>query len=129
MSRIDWTVARTAATGGLIILVPGAFLAALVFDGRSALASWLFLAVVLAGFGVAGYVAGRLRPDSPMLHGAAGALLAFGVAQAFGVATAVARGDRISWIAIPLTALLACSMGVGGGLLSDRAPRRAARPA
>ncbi|MGH1494179.1 MAG: hypothetical protein ACRBK7_33110, partial [Acidimicrobiales bacterium] len=114
-------------TGGLIIIVPGAFLAALLLTGGSAAWAWLFLALVLIGFVVAGYVAGRLRDDTPIIHGAVSALIAFVVAQAFGIATTAARGGSISWVTIPLTALLAISMGVVGSLVSDRVRRRQAR--
>lgn len=124
VSKFDWTIVRTAATGGLIIIVPGAIGSGLLFeDGPTGLV-WLFFAIVLAGFGVAGYIAGRLRTDTPLAHGAISALLAFAVAQLFGIVTSLTRGDGISWIAIPLTALLALSMGVAGALLSDVAHRR-----
>ncbi len=130
MSRFDWTIVRTAATGGLIIIVPGAFIAAQLFSGESAPGwAWIFFLLVLVGFAVSGYLGGRRRPDTPMLHGAAGALLAFVVAQAFGIAVTIVRGGSISWIVIPLTAVLAVSMGVAGALIGDRAHRRAARVA
>lgn len=127
MSRFDWTIARTAATGGLIIIVPGAFLSRLVFNSGPQALAWVFLVVVLIGFGLAGYIAGRLRPDTPMLHGSVSALLAFVVAQVFGIIAALARGDSISWVVIPLTALLAASLGVAGALAADVAHRRTAR--
>ncbi len=127
MSTLDWTIVRTAATGGLIIIVPGAFLAALLLTDDSAAWAWPFLALVLVGFAVAGFVAGRLRDDTPMLHGAVSALLAFVVAQAFGIATTASRGGSISWAAIPLTAILAVSMGVAGSLVSDQIRRRRTR--
>ena len=44
------------------------------------------LAIALIGFGLAGYIGGRLRTDTPILHGGAGAVLAFVVAQAIGIA-------------------------------------------
>ncbi len=128
VNRFDWTIIRTAATGGLIVIVPGALIAAQLFDRNSAPGlAWLFLALALVGFALAGYIAGRLRPDTPMLHGASSAFLAFAVAQIFGVLTTVARGATINLIAIPLTGLLAVSMGVAGALISDRVHRRATR--
>ncbi|MGI9598863.1 MAG: hypothetical protein ACR2QK_22045 [Acidimicrobiales bacterium] len=130
MSRFDWTIVRTAATGGLIIIVPGAFIADQLLDGSAARGwTWLFLVLVLAGFAAAGYIAGRLRTDTPMLHGATSAFVAFVVAQAFGIVVTMARGGSINWITIPLTALVAVSMGVAGALLSDRVHRRATRVA
>ena len=129
MRSLDWTIIRTAATGGLIIIVPGAFLSRLAFQDGPQAVTWLFLFLVLLGFGVAGYIAGRLRQDTPMLHGSISALLAFAVAQVFGIVSALARGDSISWIAIPLTALLAAMLGVAGSLASDVVHRRATRAA
>lgn len=129
MSTLDWTIVRTAATGGLILIVPGAFIAALLPTDGSSIWVWPFLALVLIGFGVAGYVAGRLRDDTPMLHGAVSALVAFVVAQLFGLAAIASRGGSISWAAIPLTAVLAASMGVTGALVSDQVRRRRTRMA
>ncbi len=129
MKTLDWTIVRTAATGGLIIIVPGAFGSRLAFDDGPQAVAWLFLVLVLIGFGAAGYIAGRLRQDTPLLHGSVSALLAFVVAQVFGIASTLARGDSISWIVIPLTALLAASMGAAGGLASDVVHRRAAKAA
>ncbi len=90
---------------------------------------WLFFGLILFGFGLAGYLAGRLRNDTPLAHGAASGLLAFLVAQFFGIVATLARGAEVNWVAIPLTALLAISMSVAGALLSDVVHRRVARAA
>lgn len=127
MNTLDWTVIRTAATGGLLVLVPGALGATVLFKDPPAALTWLFVGLVLGGFTVAGYVAGRLRPDTPMLHGAISGLLAFLVAQLFGLVVLLANGDRIVWVAVPLTALLSASFGVAGALLSDLVHRRTIR--
>lgn len=127
MSRLDWTVIRTAATAGLLLIVPGAFLTSVLFQDGPSLLSWLFLLLILVGFGLAGYVAGRLRSDTPIGHGVLSALLCFLVAQLFGIVVSLTRGDSIAWIAIPLTALLAGSLGALGALLSDVVHRRAVR--
>lgn len=127
VNKLDWTVIRTAATAGLLVIVPGAFLTSVVFrDGPAAL-SWLFLGLILAGLGLAGYVAGRLRSDTPILHGIVSALLCFLVAQAFGIVLTLARSESITWVAIPLTALLAGFFGAAGALLSDVVHRRTVR--
>ncbi|MEM7326899.1 MAG: hypothetical protein AAF531_27695 [Actinomycetota bacterium] len=127
MKRFDWTVIRSAATAGLLAIAPSAVLAEIIFgDGPAALA-WLFLLVILFGFGLAGYVAGRLRPDTPIAHGILSGLLCFVVAQAFGFAVVLSRGDRIAWVAIPLTALLAASLSAAGALTSDAVHRREVR--
>lgn len=107
--------------------MPGAIGSALLLDDGAQGWSWLFFFVILAGFTFAGYIAGRLRPDTPLAHGATAAFATFVVAQVFGLVTTVVRDDRISVVAILLAALLALSMGVAGSMISDRVHRRAAR--
>lgn len=127
MNKLDWTVIRTAATAGLLVIVPGAFLASVVFDDGPGSWAWLFLAVILVGFGLAGYVAGRLRSDTPIAHGLASGLLCFVVAQVVGMVLTLSQGETITWVAFPLTALLAAFLGTGGALLSDLVHRRTIR--
>jgi len=127
VDTLDWTVIRTAATAGLLVIVPGAFVASVLFDDGPTGLAWLFLLVVLAGLGLSGYVAGRLRSDTPIAHGLISGLLCYLVAQLFGVIVSLARGDTISWALIPLGALLACLLATGGALLSDVVHRRAVR--
>ena len=131
VTRVDWTIVRTAATGGLILIVPSAVVASRLLG--PAPAGRLVVGLPGAGpgrpSGVAGFVAGRLRPDTPMLHGALGAGLAFVAAQAFGLVLTALRDEPISWVAVPLTALLAVSVGVAGALASDLVHRRAVRAA
>lgn len=125
--RIDWTATATAAGAGLAIIIPGAVVSELVVDRAGSWLVWVFLAVIASGFGLAGMVAGRLRTDTPMLHGAAGALLAFVVAGAVGLAVAALRDRSISIIALPLAALTAVTAGIAGALLADALHRRARR--
>ncbi len=129
MTQVDWTIVRTAASAGLLLLVPGALVAGRVADGRSVGGwAWLFLALVIAGFTLCGLVAGRLRSDTPMLHGALGAAVAFVFAQLFGTVVNLAGGGSVDWAAIVLTAPVALAAGVGGALLGDRLHRRSLRP-
>ncbi len=127
MNKLDWTVIRTAATAGLLVIVPGAFLSSVVFDDASRSLAWLFLAMIVLGFGLAGYVGGRLRSDTPIVHGLLSGLLCFVVAQVFGMILTLAQGDSITWVAFPLTALLAGFLGTVGALLSDVVHRRTVR--
>ena len=123
MTRIDWTVVRTAATGGLIVIVPGALVSGLVAERWPGWPLWLFLAVVVCGFAAAGFVAGRLRDDTPILHGSLAAALAFAVALAIGLGLASSRGQHVNWMAAPVTAVLAVTVGVAGALVGDRLHR------
>lgn len=125
MRNVDWTVVRTAATAALIVLVPSALIAGYSLGDEPARAwTWVFLTVAAAGFLLAGFVAGRLRLDTPLLHGGLAAMLAFVVAQVFGIVVVLARGDSIAIVTIALTALLSVTLGVAGGLISDWAHRR-----
>lgn len=124
MTRIDWTVVRTAATGGLIVIVPGALVSGLLAERWTGWPLWLFLAVTIIGFAAAGFVAGRLRDDTPILHGFLSAALTFAVALMIGLALASARGQHVSWITAPVTAVLAVTAGVAGALIGDRIHRR-----
>jgi hypothetical protein len=127
VTRIDWTVVALAAGGGLVIIAPGALVSEMVAGRVGGWVVWPFLALVLTGFTVSGLVAGRLRDDTPMLHGALGAAFAFLAALVAGVVIAALRDRPLSLAAIPLTALLALTAGVAGSLLADLGRRRAVR--
>lgn len=125
MTLVDWTIVRTGATAGLLVIIPGALLADRLTQGRQVGSwTWVFLAMALLAFGLAGLVAGRLRSDTPMLHGALGAGVAFAVAQLFGILVTISRGNSINWVAVGLTALLAITVGIAGSLIGDRLHRR-----
>jgi len=127
VARIDGTAVMTAAGAGLAIILPGAAISGLVADRSGAWVVWLFLAVIFAGFATAGLVAARLRTDTPILHGAAGAGGAFVVAAIIGLLVAALRDRSISVVAVPLAAVAAVTVGVGGALLADRLHRRSVR--
>lgn len=135
--RLDWTVIRTAATTGLLLVIPAAVVADLALgnaDGESAWAMVFFL-VTLLGFVVAGFAAGRLRTDTPMAHGATAAAVTWAVVQLFGTVRRLIAGEPVSWLAIAFAAMLAVSAGLVGGAFADwfrrrvepRVPHRPAR--
>ncbi len=115
----------------LAICVPAALLAQLLdradrVDDNSSVLLALFV-VILAGMGAGGYVAARRRPDAPLSNGAVAALGAYLLVQTIGAMRLLARGDEVTWVAIPFFALLAATAGVAGGLVADhrtRNPRR-----
>ena len=130
MVKLDFTVIRTAATAGLLVIVPSTILAEL-FGGNSSgggarrLLAFLFFALTLLGFMVAGFGAGRLRSDTPMAHGIMSALLCWAVVQGFGVLKRLAQGDDIPWVALPVLAIVAATCGLFGALFADWYRRQA----
>lgn len=125
---LDLTVLRTAATAGLILIIPSALIFRLALsDNASQRWSWLFFTLLLAGFAASGVVAARLRTDTPMLHGVAAALLAFAVTQVVGVVASITSGNTISVPAIAISAILAALAGASGALAKDWLRRRTAR--
>lgn len=129
VTRIDWTVIAIAAGVGLAVIVPGALASGVLADQAGGWVVWLFLGLVVAGFTLSGVVAGHLRSDTPMAHGALAGAGAFLGALAVGLASAALHDRSLSVAAIPLAALLAVTAGVAGSLLADVADRRAARRA
>ena len=120
---------RTAATAGLLVVIPAAVLAE-VLVGRPAegsALSLLFFTVTLLGFVIAGFAAGRLRSDTPMAHGAAAAGVTWAVVQVFGTARRLLGGEDVSWVAIAFAAMLAVSAGIAGGAGADWFRRRVER--
>ncbi len=128
MPALDWLAIRTAATAGLIVVVPAALLAELIVgDGGSSGWAFLFLFLTLLGFVIAGFGAGRLRTDTPLSHGAIAALVCYAVVQLFGAASRLVNGEDLNLLAYPVMAMVAITCGVIGALFADWSQRRARR--
>jgi hypothetical protein len=84
--------------------------------------------VLLLGFTFAGFAAAR-RSDTgtPLIHGAAGATATWAVVQALSIVVRLVRGDDLNPASMVVTALLASSAGVVGGILAGRAPNQELR--
>lgn len=126
MPRLDWTVIRTAATAGLLVVIPAAVLAELLVGDTDETSGWqlLFFAITLLGFVIAGFGAGRLRSDTPMAHGAAAAAVTWVVVQVFGTARRLLADEPVSWLALVFAAMLAVTAGIAGGAFADWFRRR-----
>ncbi len=128
MPKIDWSVVRTAALSGLVILVPVTLLSLLIIDDdSSAYAKLGFFGLTMFGFAAAGYGAGKLAPLAPMAHGALGAGGTWAIIQAFGVVRRLISGEDINLIGYPLQAMIAAGCGVFGAVFADWV-RRSGRP-
>lgn len=125
MPNLDWPVIRAAATAGLIIIIPAAVLSeVLVGDGGAANWAFLFWFVILIGFVIAGFGAGARRSDTPLMHGATAALVAYVVVQLFGFIKRLIAGETINVFTYPLMALLSATCGVAGAVFADWNRRR-----
>ena len=80
--------------------------------------------VVLIGFALAGWVAGRAAPQYPYTNGAIAALGGFVVIQGAIVVEHLVDDESIGWGKIVGSALLASGAGMTGGLLAERRARR-----
>jgi hypothetical protein len=132
VSTLDWTVVRTAATGGLIILIPSALLAGIISGaagGSQNVWRWIFLAVSLLAYWLAGFLAGNLRNDTPMVHGIVSALIAAAVAMAIALFRGVWLGELSELVTYGVGLALAALMGALGALSSDVVRRRKVHPA
>lgn len=125
---IDWAVVRAATIAGLVVVIPSVIILAVVLgDDSNAAWAYLFGFVTLFGFAAAGYGAGRVRSDTPMMHGAIAALACYSIVQAFGTIKRIAAGEDVNPIQYPFLALLAAVMGVSGALFADWYRRKGLR--
>lgn len=129
VTRIGWTAIAIAAGVGLVVIVPAALVSGVVADRTGGWVVWLFLAIALSGFALSGVVAGHLRSDTPMVHGALGGAATFLGALVVGLVSAALRDRSLSVAALPVAALLAVTAGVAGSLLADVVDRRTSRRA
>lgn len=128
MVAIDWVVIRSAALAGLMVLVPAIVVLTLVLDESSA-SIWIYIFGLLLVFGflTAGYGAGRVRSDTPMIHGAIAGLSCYAAIQLFGVVSRVLRGESVNPWQYPFLAIFSASLGASGALFADWYRRKDAR--
>ncbi len=128
MPKIDWLTVRTAASAGLMIIIPAALVSAFLV-GEDGPVGWsvLFVLLVLLGFFVAGFGAGRLRNDTPMMHGSLAAMSCYAVVQIFGTIRRLSAGESIHPITYPLFLMIAAALGIAGAVFADWSARKTAR--
>lgn len=117
--RLDRLVVARGAAVGLLLAVP-ATVANGILAGqkdRSAALSLLTLVVVVAGFFVAGFSAGRERPHDGRRHGTAAAVVALVPVEVVAVLGRLDRGAGLSLFSIVITAFVAVGAGSTGGTL------------
>ncbi len=128
MVKPDWSAVVPGVMVGTAIVLPCAVLSVvLTTDDTSPNWALLFQFIILAGFLSAGFVSGRRRSDTPMLHGTYAALGSWVIMQTFGTVRRLAAGDSVAWLAYPAVGLLAATCGVMGALAGDWVRRRRRR--
>lgn len=120
-------VLKAALIGGAVI-APAAIISSFATeDARSSgseTPGWVgtLQLVIIAAFGVTGYLAGSAPASSlrPVQRGVAAALTIYVVVQTVGVAVRLASGDAVRWGTLVATLVLAASLGAVGGLIGGR---------
>ena len=125
---IDWVVIKSAALAGLFVLVPAIVVLTLVLDESSA-SIWIYIfgLILVFGFMTAGYGAGRIRNDTPMIHGAIAGVACYATIQLFGVVSRLIRGESINPWQYPFLALFSAALGASGALFADWHRRKGVR--
>ncbi len=126
LPNISWSAVLNGAAGGLMIVAPVALLSALFIDANTFWA-FVFFLVTLVGFSISGFGAGRIRRDTPMMHGSLAGIATYVIIQLFGTLSRLVRGADINLASYPVLAILAGTCGVGGGLLADWYQRKSFR--
>ena len=121
---------RTAIEGALwalaVALPPVWLVAVLKSDDLPGEESNLWLLTplaLLAGFGIGGFVAGRRRPDTPLLHAAAAGAVAFAAVVVFGIVRRLVGGDDVTLsylVRLLLLAQICVSTSLLGGWVAAR---------
>ncbi len=126
--KIDWSIVKTAALSGLVLLVPLALLNQWLIDEESTnFAKLGFFGAFMFAFAAAGYGGGKLAPHAPMAHGALGAAGSYAVIQAFGIIRRLIAGGDLNFAGYPLLMLLAAGCGIFGAAFADWV-QRSGRP-
>jgi putative membrane protein (TIGR04086 family) len=118
---------RAVASGGVAaisVALPAQLLAQLLVSA-GALSDTsgvlvLFALLQALGFVFGGFASGRLRPDSPLSHGALGALAGFCVVELTALLFTVIRGDDILVPRIVFYAMVSSLLGMLGGAVSQQ---------
>jgi predicted permease len=119
---LDRRAVLIGAVVAAVIVLPGAFLndAVKPTDGEDPSTAVFFAyLLILGGFFVGGYVAGRLQPNTPLIHGAIAAALAYLALQGAFVVRRLLADESVAVLGILFLTLLVASCGMGGGLLAS----------
>jgi putative membrane protein (TIGR04086 family) len=128
--RIDWKAVATGAVITVAVGVLASVVAAVIDLPKDSNGWYVFFWIDVIGAGVGGFIAGRRRLDTPMMHGALVGACAYVVIAAFAITITLVSGHAGPGVAQVLFAILWLALGgtIGGWVASWRAQRTRPRP-
>ena len=123
--RIDWKAVAMGAVVTIAVGVLASVIAAVIDLPKDSNGWYVFFWIDVIGAGVGGYIAGRRRLDTPMMHGALVGACAYVVIAAFAITITLVSGHAGPGVAQVLFAILWLALGgtIGGWVASWRAQR------
>ena len=123
MNRIDVPTVIVGALVSLGLIVPVALVARLVAGGDDVSSGWnnAFTVFIIVATLIGAGVAGRRRPDTPMMHGAAAGTLTYVAAR---LVSAIASGEVPNVIALAFALLVFAAIGAIGGFVAGALSHR-----
>jgi hypothetical protein len=116
-------MARGAAAGLLLAVIPAFANQVLAGqDPKPALALFATYVLVVAGFLLGGFAAGREAPWRPSRHGLGAALIVFVPIEAIAILGRLDRGTPISLPGIVILGFIAAAAGHTGGIYGGHRP-------
>ena len=127
-NRIDWKAVASGAVVSIAIGVLASVVAAVIDLPKDSNGWYIFFWIDVIGAGIGGFIAGRRRLDTPLMHGALVGACAYVVIAIFATTITLVSGHAGPGIAQVLFAILWLALGgtIGGWVASWRAQR--ARP-
>ena len=124
-SRIDWKAVAAGAVVAIAVGVLASVVAAVINLPKDSNGWYVFFWIDVVGAGVGGFIAGRRRLDTPLLHGALVGACAYVVIAAFATTITLVSGHAGPGVAQVLFAILWLALGgtIGGWIASWRAQR------
>ena len=125
VSRVDWKAVGAGAVVTIAVGVLASVAAAIINLSKDSNGWFVFFWIDVIGAGIGGYIAGRRRLDTPLMHGAIVGATAYVVIAAFATTITLVSGNARPAIAQVVFAVLWLALGgtIGGWVASRRAQR------